>query len=78
MRRREFIAGLGSMAAWPLAAWAQQTTMPAIGYFSPGSPGTRPWPQLAAAFRQGLEETGFVEGRNLQRIPVIWKHILNA
>src|SRR5215831_17640131 len=64
MRRREFIAALGA-AAWPLAARAQQPAMPVIGYLSAGSATGKPWPQLTAAFRQGLQETGFVEGRNL-------------
>jgi putative tryptophan/tyrosine transport system substrate-binding protein len=65
MKRREFIAGLGSAAAWPLAARAQQPGMPVIGFFSAGSPTKRPWPKSTAAFRQGLQDTGFTEGRNL-------------
>jgi putative ABC transport system substrate-binding protein len=65
MRRREFIAGLSSVAAWPVAARAQQRTMPVIGYL--GAPPQRQGPNYAnvAAFRAGLAETGYVEGRNV-------------
>jgi putative ABC transport system substrate-binding protein len=53
--RRELLAALGSAAAWPLAARAQQPTMPAIGFLRSTSPdGTE---HLLAAFRQGLKET---------------------
>jgi ABC-type uncharacterized transport system substrate-binding protein len=66
MNRREFITGLaGATLGWPLAAEAQQAAIPVIAFFSAGSPATRPWPQFVSAFRQGLEETGFVEGRNV-------------
>jgi len=61
--RRKFLATLGgAAAAWPLAAGAQQP-MPVIGYFSARSPVTD-GPMLSA-FRQGLNDTGFVEGRNV-------------
>src|SRR5271167_2689203 len=63
MRRREFIAGLGSAAAWPLPAGAQQTELPVIGYLSGVSPADEK-PYLAE-FLRGLGETGFVEGRNV-------------
>src|ERR1700745_1128351 len=63
MRRREFIAGLGSAAAWPLAARAQQRARPVVGYLYAGSSGATP--HLADAFRKGLLQIGFVEGRDV-------------
>jgi putative tryptophan/tyrosine transport system substrate-binding protein len=64
MRRREFIAGLGSTAAWPLAVGAQQQlAMPVIGFLASGSFETRR--STIAALNRGLSETGYVEGRNL-------------
>jgi putative ABC transport system substrate-binding protein len=64
MRRRDFIAGFaGSAATWPLAARAQQKAMPVIGVLTPTSPG--PFSTLAAAFREGLSEAGYVQGQNL-------------
>ena len=63
MNRREFIAGLGSAAAWPVVVRAQQPALPVIGYLNPGTPETDV--HFAAAFRAGLSETGFVEGRNV-------------
>jgi ABC-type uncharacterized transport system substrate-binding protein len=66
MRRREFIAGLGSAATWPLAAHAQQRAAPVVGFLT-GATETDEGPSaLIAAARQGLGETGFVAGRNVQ------------
>jgi putative ABC transport system substrate-binding protein len=59
MRRRDFIAGLGSAAGWPLGAGAQQPQV--VGFIEFGKRQER----IVAAFRQGLKETGFIEGQNV-------------
>jgi ABC-type uncharacterized transport system substrate-binding protein len=64
MRRREFIALLGGAAAsWPVATHAQQPAMPVIGFLHSASPAA--FGRLVAAFREGLKETGYVEGENI-------------
>jgi putative ABC transport system substrate-binding protein len=64
MRRRDLVKGLaGSAAAWPLAVRAQQPAMPVVGYLNAGSREANT--NIVAAFRKGLSETGYVEGRNL-------------
>jgi putative ABC transport system substrate-binding protein len=60
MRRREFIC---TIVAWPLTALAQQAAMPVIGFLNSGS--SKDFQSLVAAFRQGLSESGYVEGQNL-------------
>jgi hypothetical protein len=64
MRRRECVSLLGGIAiAWPLGAGAQQLAMPVIGFLQEGDVSAAP--HLLAAFRQGLAEAEYVEGKNL-------------
>ena len=64
IRRREFVSLFGGAAvAWPLAAQAQQAAMPVIGFVYPGAPELSTG--IVAAFRKGLGESGFTEGRNV-------------
>jgi putative ABC transport system substrate-binding protein len=63
MRRREFMFALASAAGWPLAARAQERTLPVVGLLTSRAAGDAP--QLLAAFRQGLKEASFIEGQNV-------------
>src|SRR5215471_9698354 len=64
IRRREFITLIaGAAVAWPIAARAQQPAMPAVGFLN--TLGQNDRPNLPAAFRRGLGETGYVDGRNV-------------
>src|SRR5271168_980197 len=64
MRRREFITGLGSAAAWPVVARAQQRAVPVIGFLSPQSAEVD-YKIITVPFLQGLKETGYVDGQNV-------------
>jgi putative tryptophan/tyrosine transport system substrate-binding protein len=87
MRRREFIAGLGGSVAWPLAARAQQQTLPVAGLLVTGGP-SEPVATAVAAFRRGLSEAGFVEratvsiedryaGNDVRRLPELAADLVN-
>jgi putative tryptophan/tyrosine transport system substrate-binding protein len=66
MRRREFIAGLGSAAAWPVLAWAQQRPIPTIGFLVPGTNSPALLAALSAALSKRLMEVGYVVGQNVK------------
>ena len=61
IKRREFITLMGGATAWPLAAWAQQAAIPVVGVLGATSTDT----DYLRAFRQGLKDTGYVEGENV-------------
>src|SRR5215470_846329 len=63
MRRRQFIAGLVSAVTWPVVARAQQPALPVVGFLNSGS--LDRYRALLDAFRQGLKDGGYVEGRNV-------------
>ena len=63
MKRRTFIAGLGSAASWPVVARAQQAAMPVVGFLSARSADDSK--NFTVALLQGLKETGYVEGQNV-------------
>jgi putative ABC transport system substrate-binding protein len=64
VKRRTFIAGLGSAAVWPVTVMAQQAAMPVIGYLGSQSAAVD-YQIVTASFLQGLKETGYVEGQNV-------------
>jgi len=75
MRRREFIAGLGGAVMWPLTARAQQPAMPVIGFLTIAT--EEGYRRYVAGFRQGLRESGLIEGQNVA-IEFRWGNLQEA
>jgi putative ABC transport system substrate-binding protein len=72
MRRREFIAGLAGAAAWPVAAWAQQSDrVRRIGVLMQGDENDPPYKSRVSAFTQALADLGWTDGRNV-RMDLRW------
>ena len=65
MRRRDFIAALGTAVAWPLSVVAQQPVMPVVGWLNSGTSDDPFFMSLASAFRAGLKDAGYIEGQNV-------------
>jgi hypothetical protein len=65
LRRRQFITLLGGAATWPLAAQGQQPAMPVVGFLNAGVGSAEGYRPMLNAFRQGLQQSGYIEGQNL-------------
>jgi putative ABC transport system substrate-binding protein len=78
MRRRDFVAGLGSVAAWPVVAWAQQPArMRRIGVLIGGNENDPQWKPRLSAFMQALADLGWTDGRNV-RMDFRWSGLDDA